>query len=181
MSFNQSQKALQVYLNGKALKVANLRDFKIRGTEGKTEKAQLFFANRSNGNVFLGSVQKLAFFNRALSAQELQTVFTKSTADLGSIANMVNGSDPLPKEMRYEVDENWSGLPACVAGVKAKNVKIFCADGAEMNFMISSNEEENMFFVLENAFSPALEDSENRQFESCLQHLLTVARGRCAK
>lgn len=135
----------------------------------------------ANGNVLLGSVQRLGFFDHALSAEEAQTVLRKSTAHLGKIPNIVQGSDHLPTEMRHEVDEQWTPLPPCIAGVKAKTVKVFCPDGAEMQFLISSDEEETMFFVLENAFSPALEDSENRQFNSCLQHLLTVARGRCSK
>jgi hypothetical protein len=175
LSFDQKAGTAQIYLNGKALRKANLNKYDI--TQGKT--ANIYFGNRSNGNLFLGTVANLALFDKAISAAEANTSFKKMTASLGTIANMQIGAPEVRTSMTHEVDDHWTYLPSCVRGVKAKYVRIKCQDGADLQFMISANEEETDFFVLENGFSPPLEDSETHDFDSCLKHLLTIARQRC--
>jgi hypothetical protein len=175
LSFDQQARTAQIYLNGKAQRKASLNSYDIT----KARAASIYFANRSNGNVFLGTVANLAIFDKAISAAEASTAFKKMTATLGNISNMQLGAPEIRNSMTHKVDENWTYLPSCVRGVKAKYVKIQCQDGADLRFMISANEEETDFFILENGFSPPLEDSETHDFKTCLQHLLTIARQRC--
>ena len=176
LSFNQDSRKAQVYLNGTALSTASISGFDLSNTE---QDAICTFANRGNGSVFKGYIQKLAVFNRALNATEVNALVKKLTTDIVPLSDMITGSNETRSETTFDIEEHWTYLPGCVAGDKAKKVEVHCQNGADLSYLISADKAETTFFVIENAFSPALENTESTSFESCLGKLKKIAAGRC--
>ena len=176
LSFNQDSRKAQVFLNGTPLSTASISGFDLSNTE---RDAICTFANRGNGSVFKGYIQKVAVFNRALNGTEVNGLVKKMTTDIAPLSDMITGPNETRSETTYDIEEYWTYLPGCVAGDKAKKIKVHCLNGADLSYLISADDAETTFFVIENAFSPALENTESSSFESCLGKLKRISAGRC--
>lgn len=177
LSFNQATKKAQVYLNGTALLEAVISGFDL--SQSKSKFGICTFANRGNGSVFKGEIQKLAIFNRALTDKEVGTLVKNIGVGLAPFPNMITGPNEKRDKTDYNIEEHWTYLPGCVAGDKAKKVKVACQNGADLSYLISADKDEKTFFIIENAFSPALENSASSSFESCLAKLKRIVAIRC--
>lgn len=174
---NAEKQQIETYINGHSLAPINLGAY-LR--EGNNPYIDFSFCNFGNGSVFHGVIEDLAFFNTALSPAEFASFYPKMIASVpGNMPPALNKYQSEQfGEFRYELEEEWTYLPACVEGDKAKSLEVSCPDGKKVRFGLTHIENEDVYIIRRNSFS-SVGGFRFKSFDACLKKALEIAKDDC--
>lgn len=174
------EKTAEVYLNGYQFPKISLAD----GLNEVNSKYifNFSFCSYGNGNVFNGWVDKLIVIKRAITPQEFQTIYPLMIKDVpemlpDAVEKTVSAQSG---KFSYVIDENWTYLPSCVEGDKAKKVLVTCPNKRKVEFRISHKETENKYVILRNSHS-SIGGYEFGDYDACLSKILELGNKDCDK
>jgi len=174
------EKTAEIYLNGHSFSKISLAD----GLDGENSKHifNFSFCDYGNGSVFNGWVDKLIVIKRAITSEEFHTIYPLMIKDVPEILpNAVEKTVSAESgKFSYVVDENWTYLPGCVEGDKAKKVIVTCPNKRKVDFRISLKEKENKYVILRNGHS-SIGGYQFGTYDACLNKILELGNEDCEK
>lgn len=175
--FDPPQNQVQLYLNGHRLESLSPGRY-LHGD--KAPVIDFSFCSYGNGNVFHGNVESVLLFRGALGHQEVLSLYPSLIQKVpGHMPSAVKATQHQSSgDFEYDVDKEWTYLPACVEGDKGKEVLVTCPDGKQVTFSINYKTAENSYVILRNSFS-SIRGLQFKSFEAALQKTLAIAKEDC--